>query len=66
MGCTLSTRSLVSHAGIVTDSKVNSSMGGFLPSPILSVSPTEISTSNGSLPAFSDAKHTIDPNNAAS
>lgn len=49
----------------VSDSKINTSMGGFLPSPILSVSPTEISTSNGSLPAFSDTKHTIDPNNAA-
>ena len=49
----------------VSDSKVNTSMGGFLPSPVLSVSPTEVSQSNGSLPCFSDSKQTVDPNNGA-
>lgn len=45
----------------ISDTRVNSNLSGFLPTPILSFSPTEISTSNGNLPAFHDTKQTIDP-----
>jgi len=45
----------------IAEARVNSNLSGFLPSPILSFSPTETSVSNGNLPAFHDSKQTIDP-----
>lgn len=46
----------------VSDNDVNLALGGFLPSPVVSISPTIVNTSNGNLPVFNDTKYTIDAN----